>query len=446
MTIAFAVAARPAQSQAAPRAAEPRESIRRTQVDARQATPPNSVSRVVSRERAEEVLGGSQQLRVVRASGVSDVAPSAAAVTVMPGEFLFRKLSDTALRVRAPAEPQPTGNPHVTPDISPAPVLPAAASSGAAYAMPYRWMTVDAAGTERVLVPYFVLLGGGLTYDVESRMYLGHALIGVEDTLNQSRESVTLARPLRMVLATTKGGRISPAQVAIAHTSLDYDSVRIESPDSNLVHISTGADQAGIFIPIPVLGMTIAMTPQQTTLQGFGLATTDISVTLPRGMGRRDTALVTFSSSGSPVRPNKVRVSGAEGATVRLRSGMPGRNTIRAFIDGVEVGRADVVSLFPIAFLVATLFGIALGGVARFVGGKRRKRLRSLQWDLMKGAPFGLLASIAGAVGLDLAQLKLDEPGALPAIAVTAAIGAWLGAKLLDRGGSPAPAAARGPA
>jgi uncharacterized membrane protein YfcA len=53
----------------------------------------------------------------------------------------------------------------------------------------------------------------------------------------------------------------------------------------------------------------------------------------------------------------------------------------------------------------------------------------------MKGAPFGLLAAIAGAVGLDLAQLKLGEPGALPAIMVTAAIGAWFGAKILDRVG-----------
>ena len=31
-----------------------------------------------------------------------------------------------------------------------------------------------------------VLLGGGLTYDVESRMYRGQALIGVEDTLDRS--------------------------------------------------------------------------------------------------------------------------------------------------------------------------------------------------------------------------------------------------------------------
>jgi len=413
------------------------------------APPQSAGSATISHERLHEVLGSSQRLRIVRASGVSDVSPTAAAVMVRPGEFLFRKLSDTAQRIRAAAGSAPTGNLQARPDTTPGPLPPsllpsALPATATAFAMPYRWMTVDSAGVQRVLVPYFVLLGGGLSYDVESRLYKGRALIGVEDTLNQSAGPVTLARPLRMLLATTKGGRISPEQIAIAHTSLDYDSVHIESPDSNLVRISTGADEAGIFVPIPVLGMAIAMTPQQRTLQGFGLATTEIAVTLPRGMSRRDNAFVSFSSSGASVRPNGVRVSGEEGATVRVRSGLPGADTIRAYIDGMEVGSTQVVSEPPIAFLVATLCGILLGGAARFVGGKRRKRVQSLPWDIMKGAPFGLLASIAGAVGLDLAQLKLDEPGALPALVVTAAIGAWLGAKLLDRDGGPVPAAARG--
>ena len=403
--------------------------------------PATSTSTRISRTRLQQVLGGST-LRVVRASGVSEVAPSAAEVTVRPGEFVFRKMSDTARRiVRGASALGPTGVPDVRPAPSPSPTV--GVSGAATYTMPYRWMTVDSSGVERVLVPYFVILGGGLSYDVASRMYRGLALIGVEDTLHPSADPVVLARPLRMQLAAVSGGRISPAQIAIAHTSLDYDSVRIEAPDSTYVRIRTGADPAGIVIPIPVLGLTVGLTPQQSRLQGFGLATTDIGVALPRGMARTDTATVSFSSSGSPVNPNRVRVSGAEGATVRVRSGLPDTNVIRAFIDGVEVGQTRVVSETPISFLAATLLGILLGGAARFVGGKRRKRVRSLPWDILRGAPFGLLASVASAVGLDLAQLKIGEPGALPAIMVTAAIGAWIGARLLERGGAPAPARAQ---
>jgi uncharacterized membrane protein YfcA len=50
----------------------------------------------------------------------------------------------------------------------------------------------------------------------------------------------------------------------------------------------------------------------------------------------------------------------------------------------------------------------------------------------LKGAPFGVFAAIAGAIGFDALNLKLDDPAALPAIVITAALGAWFGSRLLD--------------
>jgi hypothetical protein len=368
--------------------------------------------RTISRGRLDQVLGKSTNIRVVRPTGVSDLSPSAGSVGINPGEFVFRKMSDTARRAT-----------HVN-----APAFPRAAAS---FVMPYRWLTVDSAGVERLLVPFFVLASGGLSYDVASRTYRGVALVGVEDTLHADG-GVKLPRPLRMQLTTTTGGTVTPPALAIDHTSLDYDSVRIESPDATNVRIRTGADPAGIVIPIPVRALSIAMIPQQPTLQGLGLATTDIAISLPRGIPRGDTAIITFSSTGAPVRPSSIRLTGAEVGTVRLRSGIPGRDSISAFLDGVLVGGTGVEFVAPWAFLGAALTGIVLAGLGRFFGAKRRKRPRALTRDVVKGAPFGVLAAVAGAIGLDWLQLKIDDPAALPAIAITAALGAWLGTRLLD--------------
>ena len=103
--VAFAIAAPAAGSQPPSRrnTVGTAEVARTPQTTARESVTRSAVSATVSRERALEVLGGSQRLRVVRASGVTDVAPSATAVTVAPGDFLFRKLSDTARRVRVHA-------------------------------------------------------------------------------------------------------------------------------------------------------------------------------------------------------------------------------------------------------------------------------------------------------------------------------------------------------
>jgi hypothetical protein len=378
----------------------------------------------ISREHIERVLGAQPGLRVVRATGPSDLARVPDSVKIAPGEFVFRKTADTAARVGKTPNGRPSAVLH--PSIR-------GTEKAATFAMPYRWLTVDSSGVERILAPFFVLVGGGLSYDVQSRTYRGTALVGVEDTLHLDQSSVVLPKPLKLQITTTSGGTVTPTQLAIGHTSLEYDSVRIESTDSTNIHIRTGADPAGILIRIPVRSLAIAMVPQQMSLQAFGLGTTNISISLPRGVARSDTAVVTFSATKAPVRPASVRLSGGEAATVNLRSGLPGRDSIRAFLDGVQVGETFVEFNAPWTFLGATICGLLLGGSARFVSAKRRKKVRALSWDVVKGAPFGFIAAAASAIGLDLLQLKIDDPGAAIAITVTAAIGAWVGTRLLDR-------------
>jgi hypothetical protein len=376
----------------------------------------------IKRERVVKILGAGPGLRVVRATGSSDLAQVPDSVKIAPGDFLFRKMADTANRVTQAAVLHPSVR----------------ADRAATFAMPYRWFTVDSSGTERVLAPFFVLLGGGLSYDVQSRTYRGTALVGVEDTLHLNEPSVVLPRPLKLQITTTSGGTVAPAQLAIAHTSLDYDSVHIASTDSTNIRIRTGADPAGILIRVPVRSLTVGMVPQQPSLQAFGLGTTSISVSLPRGVARSDTAVVTFSATKAPVRPASVRLSGGDAATLTLRSGLPGRDSIRAFLDGVQVGETYVDFNAPWMFLGATVIGVLLGGSARFVSAKRRKKVRALSWDIVKGAPFGFIAAAASAIGLDLLQLKVDDPGTAIAVMLTATIGAWVGTRVLDRVG-PAP-------
>jgi hypothetical protein len=309
--------------------------------------------RTISRGHLEQVLGRSSgAIRIVRSTGVTDLGANAASVGIHPGEFAFRK----------------NGRYGKTRRDDKAAVAPESRRVGDAVPLADDRL----GGCGACAVPYFVLASGGLTYDVPSRTYRGVALIGVEDTLHTDA-SVTLLRPLRMQLTTTTGGTVTPPTLAISHTSLDYDSVRIESPDATNVRIRTGADPEGIVIPIPVRALSIAMIPQQPKLQGLGLATTDIAISLPRGVPRGDTAIITFSSTGSPVRPSSVRLSGAEVATVRLRSGIPGRDSISAYLDGVLVGGTGVDFVAPWAFLGAALTGILIAGLARFFGAKRRK-------------------------------------------------------------------------
>src|SRR6266550_2250388 len=285
------------------------------------APPPQVNARTaISRARVEQILGGSRAaaIRVVRPSGVTTVPTATDSIRIVPGDLIFRKMSDTAHRIAITA------------------TLPAASPTDAVYSMPYSLLTVDSAGIERVLVPRFIVKGGALTYDAQLRKYKGIAIVGLEDTLHPAR--VPLAQPLQLQLTTTTGGDISPDSLEIDHTSIQYRSAQIVSADSTNVRVRTTADPTGFVIGVPVRDMRLTLIPGQRSLEGFGLATTDITLTLPRDMERGDSASVSFSASGAPVRPTSVVVRGFGTSSVRLRSGLPGQDTIKAFIDGAFVG------------------------------------------------------------------------------------------------------------
>lgn len=310
--------------------------------------------------------------------------------------------------------------------------VPSVPANAILFALPYRFFGVDAGGTERLLVPYVIVEGGGLTYSVAAHGFRGTAFVGVEDSLHPRAGSVALSQTLKLQLMTTSGGgTVAPRGLDIAHTGVEYDSIEIVSPEATQLRIATSADPAGVIVPIPVRSFGVGVSALQRSIQAFGLATTRISVTLPRGMTRADTVLVVMSSTPSGVSPETVRVVGDSPALVRLRSGLPGRDSITALVDGSPAGGTSVTFAPPWSFVGATIAGLLLGGLARFFGANRRKRARAITWDIARGAPFGVIAAIASALGLDLLQLKIEDPGTWIAVMLTAAIGSWAGSRVL---------------
>ena len=381
----------------------------------------------IDRARINRVLGGSlNKVRISRPTGVSEVPTDASPVAVAKGDFVIGKVSDTATVLKASTIDTPGSLGALSRSA-------AASEAGATtYALPYRLLTVDSAGVERVLVPFLILRNGALTYDVMRRLYKGTAFVGVEDTLHPADGPAPLTRALQMLLATKSGGSVSPYKMNVMHTSLEYDSVIIESPDSTSILLRTSGDITGVNIPIPVRAIVASIVPDQRTIQGYGLSTTELTVSLPRGLSRSDTALLTFTSTGAPAKPSTLRLAGGDAGTLKLRSGMPGPDSIRAYIDGVQVAETVVTIKRPWPFVTATLLGILLGSAARW-STRRRKNLKLLSGEILRGFPFGFITSTALSVGLTLLPVNVEDPSAWVGVMVTAALGTWVGSALLNR-------------
>lgn len=391
------------------------------------ASAPATPVATIDRARINRILGGSiNKVRINRATGVSDVPVDAGPVTVAKGDFVIAKLSDSAKVVKASSIETPGS-------LGALSKAAAAIETGSTtYALPYRLLTVDSAGVERLLVPFLILRNGALTYDVMRRLYKGTAFVGVEDTLHPADGPAPLTRALQVLLATKSGGSVSPHRMNVMHTSLEYDSVTIESPDSTSILLRTSGDITGVNIPIPVRAIVASIVPDQRSIQGFGLATTELTVSLPRGLSRSDTAVLTFNSTGAPVKPTRLRLAGGDAGTLKLRSGMPGPDSIRAYIDGIPVAETVVTIKRPWPFITATLLGVLLGAAARW-STRRRKSLKSLGGEILRGFPFGFITSAALSVGLTLLPVNVEDPSAWVGVMVTAALGTWLGSALLKR-------------
>ncbi|MEP6690408.1 MAG: hypothetical protein ABJD07_04580 [Gemmatimonadaceae bacterium] len=390
------------------------ELLKRIAIPARADSQP----RIVARAELERFFGaGAGQLKLVRNGKAIPISDTTTSLRIERGDGIFHKTGDAPAHLDSRALPIP---------IRALPV------SGSVYKMPYRWLILDSAGVTRVLVPYLAIVGEGLTYNLAERRFTGSALVGVEDSLHAADGPQTLTTPLRLLLNTTNGGTLSKLQLAINHTSQSYDSIGVAAVAPMTIHLRTGADPAGIDFPVPLIAPHVGLAPDSVTIEAFGISTVDISVTLPLGMTTSDTATITLSATSASPSPSTVLVTAGKPAIVRLRSAAPGRDKITAYLDTVPVGEMTVFFGAPWMFLSATLIGVFLGGLARFVSAKRRKRASALWYDLLKGFPFGVIAAAASAVGLDLVGLGIKEPGAWIAVMLIASVGAWMGSRLLD--------------
>ncbi|MFL5606453.1 MAG: hypothetical protein ACJ8AD_08410 [Gemmatimonadaceae bacterium] len=381
------------------------------------ASAPQLQQHVVRREQIDRALGtrANAEIRVVRPSGQVALPASQTSVTLKPGEWIVRKTADTAVLA-----PQVSRNP---------------ASEGSsrtlAGVLPVEYLTVDSAGTVSVFVPRVVLQGGGLVYDAAARVFRGSAYVGIEDKGRLAAPPRELASPLAMLLTLSRAGDIAPAALAVKHTGLEYVPIQLSTraADSLQLHVQATGDSAGVDVPLPIYTPHLSLHVAPRSIEGFGLATTQVSVALPPGLTSRDTVLVRLESPDLQLSPSSITAVANGSNTITVRSGMPGEHEITATADGMAPSSQSLRFAWPWVFVSAAIAGILLAGWARHSDNRRQ----SLGRALVKGAPFGLLAAIAAAIGIDLVGLKLaGQPLSWAAVALIAAFGAWLGRKVFD--------------
>lgn len=391
--------------------------------DVVRGTGTRNVVRSISRDRLTTVIGARSDsgVRIVSPSGIRAL-PQGGTVALRLGEFVFNKVAM-----------------HPIADSS------LSSSGRLGWELPYRWVTLDAEGNELALRPRLEIEGDAIKYHPASRTFRGVGLIGLEDSLRPERGRLPLVNPLRMqITLTTGGGVVEPRNIALDHTSLDYLPLSIVATDTAglQARIRTAVDTAGVLVPIRIALPPLTLRVLPSVVEGFGLATARLLVQLPPGVDSATKVLVTLSSPTVSIDPPTLLLTPNDAQTATIRSGTPGRVSLVAEAAGFMPAPAGVEFAWPWRFLTATLVGILLGGYLKFAIARGRLTRKGFLRAAFRGAPFGILAGLLAALGVDITGFRLTDPGAWIGVVVVVAIGAYLGRASLERGSSAATKAA----
>jgi hypothetical protein len=316
------------------------------------------------------------------------------------------------------------------PDPEPAREEPASPSAPIAYELGYEiGMGAPEGEHFHILVPIVEIEGGGLRYDPEQQAYVGTILFGLVD---RDHPAETGALP-NMVRLQISGDVQSLDAVELSQINIPFRQIalRVQRPraDSVLVRIRPTFDPTGgSIISIPVLRNPFAVRASPRRIAGFGLEISELMVQTTR---RTDTLPVVIASDRAKPSPAQLNAD-HDGAMSRVRSSGVGQDTIRvASGDFEEV--VVVQYAWPIAFLLAALFGGLVGGVLNALSTHRRSDPRTVAFLGGQGALTGGVAAVLYAVGINVVGWAPSAEYGEGLMFAVAFISGLMGPRIFDR-------------
>jgi hypothetical protein len=273
----------------------------------------------------------------------------------------------------------------------------------------------------------------GLAYSPDGT-FVGTVHIGLNDSLRPD-STLKLASPVQILLSSPTGdAEFDNTDIQVSHTNLPFTPVRVHARDvgQDSIHLVIRASSGRDF-PFAVVLLRPALTirPSPSRIAGFGLEQTSLTVEVPNiGSGNRTVAL--SSGKSTPAQGVLAIAVGGDGSTT-LRSKSTGVDTIWARSAPFKPAMTIVTYDFPVLFLLAAIFGGALGALARVLGfktGMKKGTEQAYGMSVVGGIVLGLIVAVAYAIGVRLVSvavpLGFGEAGAFTA----AALGVYFGVQL----------------
>jgi len=263
--------------------------------------------------------------------------------------------------------------------------------------------------------------------------FRGTVSLALVDTLQPDRAD-SLATPIWFHVS-TDAGEVNPADVAVRHTSLPpYPTViTAASPgDSVRVLVQPALTLSPVATWLAVRRTLVQIVPATARIMGFGLATTELHVSLPAEVGGNRRDVVLSARHGVP-QPSVLQLAGGESGVSVIRSTGVGRDTVIVTSGPLRSEPLELVYAWPVLFLVASLLGGIFGSLMDAAAVRRRGTSASRRAYVVSGLAAGMFVAVATVIGLNVTGVDLPATSGEAVVFVVAALGAVLGLRGLRR-------------
>jgi hypothetical protein len=263
----------------------------------------------------------------------------------------------------------------------------------------YEIGVADARGERfHLLTPIVEIEGGGLRYNPATNAYEGSILIGLLDNENPAATD-SLGRA---VVVQITGDVQSVEAVSLRSMNLPFQRVKLTVArprgDSVLIRLRPTFDpRGGSVLSIPIVRATLTLQASPRRIAGFGLEVAELIV---MNQDNGDSIPVALTSLLAKPTPSQVHAT-REGGVSKIRSSGVGVDTVR-LAGGAYQGYAVIHYAWPIAFILAALFGGLFGGVLNALSTKRHSDPRTVAFLGMQGALTGVVGAVLYAVGINV--------------------------------------------
>lgn len=285
--------------------------------------------------------------------------------------------------------------------------------------------STDGAAARPVSFEAVVMVLNDLRYQESTKRFEAQIAVGLRNPQSPA-DRTELGDPLSLLIS-ANADEVTPSKLEINQLGEPLVVKIAAAAPLSPFYVTAGTigDEGDkIEIPVERSQLTLQATPEE--IAGWGLAKSLIQIEAP-GLAQAAQHTITLSTTQGEIRPTPLTLDATGHGKAELRSDGTGEAIIMASGEPFKPAKATVKFTLPTNFLIATAVGALLGWIVR--------RHWSFSGLILAMASSGILTA-AYAIGIRWMKWA-PEAGAGEALTFfVAAMGAYLGVKALNLGGS----------